>query len=60
MQAEAPPPIDHYAADFAYLSQHVKVVELSSGTARVAFVPHWQGRVMTCFILSIRGSRVHG
>jgi hypothetical protein len=36
-----------YAEDLAYLRQHVKVVELSSGHARVAVVPDWQGRVMT-------------
>ena len=36
-----------YAEDLAYLRQHVKVVELSSGKTRVALVPDWQGRVMT-------------
>lgn len=36
-----------YQEDITFLKKHTKIIELVSGTARVAIAPGWQGRVMT-------------
>lgn len=36
-----------YQEDVAFLKKHTEIIELSSGSARVAIAPAWQGRVMT-------------
>jgi hypothetical protein len=36
-----------YQEDLALLKRHTDIIELVSGTARVAIAPAWQGRVMT-------------
>ncbi len=36
-----------YQEDLALLKRHTEIIELVSGTARVAIAPAWQGRVMT-------------
>ena len=36
-----------YQDDLAFLRKHTEIIELVSGTARVAIAPAWQGRVMT-------------
>jgi hypothetical protein len=36
-----------YQEDVAFLKKHTPIIELVSGTARVAIAPAWQGRVMT-------------
>lgn len=36
-----------YQDDLALLKRHTEIIELVSGTARVAIAPAWQGRVMT-------------
>jgi hypothetical protein len=40
-------PAMSYGKALAFLGKHTQVVELSSGDARVAVTPAWQGRVMT-------------
>ncbi|MEI6176510.1 MAG: DUF6786 family protein [Verrucomicrobiota bacterium] len=36
-----------YQEEVAFLKKHTDIIELSSGSARVAIAPAWQGRVMT-------------
>lgn len=36
-----------YQEEVAFLKKHTEIIELTSGSARVAIAPAWQGRVMT-------------
>ena len=36
-----------YQEDVAFLKKHTEIIELASGSARIAIAPAWQGRVMT-------------
>jgi hypothetical protein len=42
-----PDTTDQYGYNVNFLKKHVRVVELRNGSALVALVPAWQGRVMT-------------
>jgi len=44
-----------YGYNIRFLKNHVKVVELKSGTSAVAIVPAWQGRVMTSTSGGVQG-----
>ena len=45
-----------YQDDVAFLKKHTEIIELSSGAARVAIAPAWQGRVMTSTASAPEGS----
>ena len=45
-----------YQEDLALLKSHTEIIELVSGTARVAIAPAWQGRVMTSTATGPEGS----
>lgn len=47
MFAAGPAHAATYQDDLALLKRHTEVIELVSGSARVAIAPAWQGRVMT-------------
>ncbi len=36
-----------YQEDVAFMKKHIEIIELSSGSARVAIAPAYQGRIMT-------------
>ena len=46
----------NYGDDLAFLKKHTPIVELSSGEARVAIAPAWQGRVMTSTAAGAEGA----
>lgn len=45
-----------YQEDVAFMKKHTEIIELSSGSARVAIAPAYQGRVMTSTAAGPEGS----